>query len=68
LQADKYATSGIHSYASAEQLAWGSRWPRILQEIQKYDADVLCLQEVRHAAHVVMPGLLVAIVSEQTQR
>lgn len=45
-QADKYATSGVHSYATAEQLAWSNRGPRIIEELLGYDADVICLQEV----------------------
>ena len=45
--ADKFATSGYHSYCPAQWLEWRYRLPRILQELDGYDADVICLQEVR---------------------
>lgn len=45
-QADKYANSGVHSYATEKQLAWSIRWPRILEELRGYGADIICLQEV----------------------
>lgn len=47
LLADKYATSGFHSYCPARWLEWGHRLPLILRELDGYDADVICLQEAR---------------------
>ena len=46
LLADKYAVSGFHSYCPARWLEWSYRLPRILKELDDYDADVMCLQEV----------------------
>ena len=46
LLADKYAVSGFHSYCPTRWLEWGYRLPRILIELDSYDADVICLQEV----------------------
>ena len=50
MQADKYATCGVHAYCEPQVLAWSKRGPRILAEILSYDADVLALQEVASLA------------------
>ena len=47
LLADKCALSGFHDYCPTRWLEWGYRLPRILDELDSYDADVICLQEVR---------------------
>eukprot|EP00887_Chlorella_sp_A99_P006946 scaffold2.g6946.t1 len=44
--ADGYALGGFHSHCPREWLEWGYRRPRLLAQIQAFDADVLCLQEV----------------------
>ena len=44
--ADKYATSGFHSYCDSRWLQWRHRLPLILAELDGYNADVICLQEV----------------------
>lgn len=48
--ADKYAVSGWHSYCPLEHLQWSSRLPRLIQELETYSADIICLQEVPPAA------------------
>lgn len=35
-----------HHYCPAEHRTWQSRWSRIQTELQHYNADLLCLQEV----------------------
>ena len=40
-----YALSYRHQYCSIRDRLWEARYPRILAEIDGYDADVLCLQE-----------------------
>ena len=40
-----YALSFRHQYCSIRDRLWESRYPRILAEIDGYDADILCLQE-----------------------
>ncbi|KAG2445827.1 hypothetical protein HXX76_000431 [Chlamydomonas incerta] len=46
LLADKYTRGGWHSYCLPQHLNWDSRRERILQEIESYSSDIICLQEV----------------------
>ncbi|KAG2451490.1 hypothetical protein HYH02_004088 [Chlamydomonas schloesseri] len=46
LLADKYTRGGWHSYCPPQHLHWDSRRERILQEIDSYSSDIICLQEV----------------------
>eukprot|EP00198_Chlamydomonas_reinhardtii_P001467 XP_001690803.1 CCR4-NOT transcription complex, subunit 6-like protein [Chlamydomonas reinhardtii] len=46
LLADKYARGGWHGYCPPQHLTWDSRRERILQEIESYSSDIICLQEV----------------------
>lgn len=47
--ADKYATGGFHGYCSPQHLAWSYRRALLERELLGFQADVLCLQEVRGA-------------------
>lgn len=44
--ADQYALGGFHSHLDPSLLRWEHRRPRIVQQIEALDADVLALQEV----------------------
>jgi len=44
---DKYALSKQHAYCPREFIAASSRYPRMIQELKSYDADVVALQEVQ---------------------
>ena len=35
-----------HQYCQPEHRTWQSRWQRLEKELQHYNADILCLQEV----------------------
>ncbi|KAJ3510217.1 hypothetical protein NLJ89_g4809 [Agrocybe chaxingu] len=43
---EKYATEKLYGYTPSWALAWSYRKGRIMEELLKYDADFLCLQEV----------------------
>jgi CCR4-NOT transcription complex subunit 6 len=43
---EKYATERLYGYTPSWALPWSYRKTRILEELLKYDADFLCLQEV----------------------
>ncbi len=34
----------MHEYAPAADREWSTRGPRLLRELEGYDADVICLQ------------------------
>lgn len=36
----------MHDYCAPEHLSWNYRWPLIASELERYDADLYCLQEV----------------------
>ncbi|KAL0023735.1 hypothetical protein WJX79_009611 [Trebouxia sp. C0005] len=44
--AQKYIDAGAHHYCHPEHRTWQRRWQRLENELQHYDADILCLQEV----------------------
>ncbi|KAI3889613.1 hypothetical protein MKW92_023864 [Papaver armeniacum] len=46
--ADLCATPSRYSYCPASTLNWEYRSQNLLREIIRYDADVICLQEVQH--------------------
>ena len=43
---EKYATERLYGYTPSWALPWSYRKARILDELTKYEADFLCLQEV----------------------
>jgi len=43
---DRAATESAHGYTASWALAWSYRKERIIEEIQSYEGDILCLQEV----------------------
>lgn len=43
---DRYATTSLYGYTPSEALSWDYRKRLILEEINAYDADIVCLQEV----------------------
>ncbi len=43
---DRYATTSQYGYTPSEALSWDYRKRLILEEINGYDADIVCLQEV----------------------
>ena len=43
---DPQAISSKHKYSPFEQRRWGYRKELILHELEGYDADIVCLQEV----------------------
>lgn len=43
---DKFATSTLYGYTPKDALSWDYRKNRIIQEMRKRDADILCLQEI----------------------
>ncbi|XP_054617781.1 protein angel homolog 2 isoform X2 [Dunckerocampus dactyliophorus] len=49
----------LYQHCPPQVLAWTHRLPNLLAEIQKYDADVLCLQEVQedHFENQIRPAL-----------
>nr|XP_057921376.1 protein angel homolog 2 isoform X2 [Doryrhamphus excisus] len=49
----------LYRHCPPQVLAWTHRLPNLLAEIQKYDADVLCLQEVQedHFEKQIRPAL-----------
>ncbi|XP_075050736.1 protein angel homolog 1 [Mixophyes fleayi] len=49
----------LYQHCSPSILQWEYRWPNILQELQHWEADILCLQEVQedHYREQVQPGL-----------
>ncbi|XP_063295709.1 protein angel homolog 1 [Pelobates fuscus] len=49
----------LYTHCSPIILGWDYRWQSILQELQHWDADVLCLQEVQedHYREQVQPSL-----------
>ncbi|XP_061668841.1 protein angel homolog 2 [Syngnathoides biaculeatus] len=54
-----HANSFLYRHCSAAALAWSHRLPNLLVELRKYDADVLCLQEVQedHFENQIKPAL-----------
>ncbi|XP_061609617.1 protein angel homolog 2 isoform X2 [Phyllopteryx taeniolatus] len=54
-----HANSYLYRHCSAAALAWSHRLPNLLAELSKYDADVLCLQEVQqdHFENQIRPAL-----------
>lgn len=42
--ADKYAMSGAKNYCPKQLRLWSSRWPRLMAELNHYNADIICLQ------------------------
>lgn len=49
---EKYALSKKHAYCPREFIETTSRYPRMIQELKSYDADLVALQEVQlPAAH-----------------
>lgn len=48
-----------HSYCPPQFLEWSYRAPKIIEELLRYDADILCLQEVGPLLRCLVP-LLVA--------
>jgi len=57
--ADIYATQQIFPYCPRWALSWRYRRVQLLRELEQYDADVLCLQEVQqdHFQQFLMPAL-----------
>ncbi|KAM3919943.1 protein angel homolog 1 isoform 2-T2 [Leptodactylus fuscus] len=51
--------SKLYQNCAPEILHWDYRWPNILQELQHWEADILCLQEVQdnHYREQVQPSL-----------
>ncbi|XP_075705699.1 protein angel homolog 1 isoform X2 [Rhinoderma darwinii] len=49
----------LYQHCAPEILRWDYRWPNILQELQHWEADILCLQEVQddHYREQVQPRL-----------
>ncbi|XP_063804329.1 protein angel homolog 1 isoform X3 [Pseudophryne corroboree] len=49
----------LYQHCSPDILRWEYRWPKILRELQYWDAEVLCLQEVQedHYRQYVQPTL-----------
>lgn len=49
----------LYRHCEPEVLRWDYRLPRLLQEIQAHDADILCLQEVQedHFVQQIRPAL-----------
>lgn len=49
----------LYQHCSPLILRWDYRWPNILQELQHWEADILCLQEVQddHYREQVQPSL-----------
>ena len=43
---DKYATASLYGYTPSAALAWDHRKNVILDELNHYNADIICLQEV----------------------
>ena len=37
----------LYPNSKEEDLAWDTRWKRIVQEVQTYNPDIFCLQEVQ---------------------
>lgn len=48
--ADAYARRKSFPYAAYESLAWEHRGPRVLSQLEAWQASVVCLQEVPAAA------------------
>lgn len=46
LLANKYVLTGYHDYCEEEFTAWDYRLPRLSQEIDNLQGDIVCLQEV----------------------
>ena len=44
---DLYATSEMYSYCPSWALSWAYRRQNLLRELLNYQADIMCLQEVR---------------------
>jgi mRNA deadenylase 3'-5' endonuclease subunit Ccr4 len=44
--ANKYVLTGYHNYCEKEFRAWGYRLPRLCQEIDNLQGDIICLQEI----------------------
>ncbi|KAG8562053.1 hypothetical protein GDO81_015578 [Engystomops pustulosus] len=49
----------LYQHCEPQILHWDYRWPNILQELQHWEADILCLQEVQddHYREQVQPSL-----------
>lgn len=49
----------LYQHCAPPILRWDYRWPNILQELQHWEADILCLQEVQddHYREQVQPSL-----------
>jgi CCR4-NOT transcription complex subunit 6 len=57
--ADIYATQTAFPYCPKWALSWRYRRVQILRELEQYDADILCLQEVQqdHYQQFLLPAL-----------
>ena len=57
--ADIYATQQIFPYCPKWALSWRYRRVQILKELEQYDADIICLQEVQqdHFQQFLLPSL-----------
>jgi CCR4-NOT transcription complex subunit 6 len=57
--ADIYATQQIFPYCPKWALSWRYRRVQILRELEQYDADIICLQEVQqdHFQQFLLPAL-----------
>lgn len=57
--AEIYATRSMYSYAQQWTLLWNFRRRLILRELDAFDADIICLQEVQadHFEHFFYPQL-----------
>eukprot|EP01119_Soliformovum_irregulare_P021749 TRINITY_DN7307_c0_g1_i2.p1 TRINITY_DN7307_c0_g1~~TRINITY_DN7307_c0_g1_i2.p1 ORF type:complete len:507 (+),score=111.56 TRINITY_DN7307_c0_g1_i2:96-1616(+) len=56
---DLYATTDAFPYCPPQALAWKYRRSKLLNEIQHYDCDVICLQEVpmKHYNKFFLPAM-----------
>ncbi|KAG8451563.1 hypothetical protein GDO86_003675 [Hymenochirus boettgeri] len=52
-------TPALYQHCDPSILSWDYRWPYILQELQHWEADIICLQEVQqdHYIEQVLPSL-----------
>ena len=57
--ADIYATQNVFPYCPKWALSWRYRKIQLLRELQQYDADIICLQEVQqdHYQQFLLPNL-----------
>ncbi|XP_076834010.1 protein angel homolog 1 [Brachyhypopomus gauderio] len=54
------ANSELYGHCSEDVLAWDSRFPNILKELQTWEPDIICLQEVQenHFLEQIHPALI----------